>query len=111
MRQVMKAVDGLRGQVEELTERVEALEAVHRYLSELLADGIIERVTHGTVHLPSSARYCLTTQGIREAAGVLGFDSIIRNVTGVIALLITIINVLVPGALPTPFAYEGWRDS
>ena len=48
---------------------------VYRYLSELLADGIVGRVTQGTVHLPSSGRYCLTTQGIREAADFLDFDT------------------------------------
>ena len=48
---------------------------VHRRLSELLADGILGRVGHGTVHLPSSGRYCLTAKGIREAAGVLGYDT------------------------------------
>ena len=48
---------------------------VHRRLSELLEDGIVARVTHGTVHLPSSGRYCLTTQGIRESADFLDFDT------------------------------------
>ncbi len=46
---------------------------VHRRLSELLADGIVGRVSHGTAHLPSSFRYYLTAGGVREAAGVLGF--------------------------------------
>ena len=48
---------------------------VHRKLSELLAEGIVGKATHGTVHLPSSARYCLTAGGIREAADFLGFDT------------------------------------
>ena len=48
---------------------------VHRTLSNLLAEGIVGRVSHGTTHLPSSQRYHLTTQGIREAAEVLGFDT------------------------------------
>ena len=48
---------------------------VHRALSGLLADGIVGRVSHGTAHLPSSQRYHLTAEGIREAAGVLGFDT------------------------------------
>ena len=48
---------------------------VHRRLSELLSDGIVGKVTHGTVHLPSSGRYCLTPQGIREAADFLDFDA------------------------------------
>ena len=48
---------------------------VHRRLSELLADGIVAKVTHGTVHLPSSGRYCLTVGGIRETADFLDFDT------------------------------------
>ena len=45
----------------------------HRALTGLLADGIVERVSHGTALLPSSQRYHLTAQGIGEAAWVLGF--------------------------------------
>ncbi len=48
---------------------------VHRALADLLADGIAGRVSHGTTHLPSSQRYCLTTKGIRQATGVLGFET------------------------------------
>ena len=48
---------------------------IHRRLSELLADGIVGKVTHGTVHLPSSGRCCLTAGGIREAADFLDFDT------------------------------------
>ena len=48
---------------------------VHRALTSLLADGIVGRVSHGTAHLPSSQRYHLTDQGIREAAGILGFET------------------------------------
>ena len=48
---------------------------VHRALSDLLADGIARRVSHGTVHLPSSQRYYLTAQGIREVAGFLGLGT------------------------------------
>ena len=48
---------------------------VHRGLTRLLADGIAGRVSHGTAHLPSSQRYYLTTKGIGEAAGILGFDT------------------------------------
>ena len=48
---------------------------VHRRLSDLLADGIVGRASHGTVHLPSSGRYCLTASGIREAADFLDFDT------------------------------------
>ena len=48
---------------------------VHRALSDLLADGIAGRVSHGTAHLPSSQRYHLTASGIRETAGFLGFDT------------------------------------
>ena len=48
---------------------------VHRSLADLLADGIVGWVSHGTAHLPSSQRYHLTAKGIREAAKVLGFDT------------------------------------
>ena len=48
---------------------------VHRTLSGLLADGVAGRVSHGTAHLPSSLRYHLTAQGIREATEVLDFDT------------------------------------
>ena len=48
---------------------------VHRTLTDLLADGIVGRVSHGTAHLPSSQRYHLTASGIRETAWVLGFDT------------------------------------
>ena len=48
---------------------------VHRALTGLLADGIVGRVSHGTAHLPSSQRYHLTANGIREAARVLGFGT------------------------------------
>ena len=40
---------------------------VHRTLTGLLADGIVGRVSHGTAHL--------TSNGIGEAAWVLGFDT------------------------------------
>ena len=46
---------------------------VHRRLAELLADDIVGKVNHGTVHLPSSGRYCLTARGIGETADFLGF--------------------------------------
>ena len=46
---------------------------VHRALSNLLADGIAGRVSHGTTYLPSSQRCYLTTSGIRQAAELLGF--------------------------------------
>ena len=48
---------------------------VHRTLADLLAEGIVGRVSHGTVHLLSSQRYHLTTKGIGEAAWTLGFDT------------------------------------
>ena len=48
---------------------------VHRALADLLADGITGRVSHGTGHLPSSQRYHLTANGIRETAGFLGFET------------------------------------
>ena len=47
----------------------------HRRLTELLDEGIVGRFNHGTVHLPSSGRYCLTTQGIRETADFLDYDT------------------------------------
>ena len=53
----------------------EAHVAIHRGLAGLLDDGIVGRVSHGTAHLPSSKRHYLTAKGIREAAGVLGFDT------------------------------------
>ena len=46
---------------------------VHRTLADLLAEGIVGRVSHGIAHLPSSQRYHLTARGIGEAAWVLGF--------------------------------------
>ena len=48
---------------------------VHRTLTGLLADGIVGRVSYGTAHLPSSQRYHLTANGIRQAAGLLGFET------------------------------------
>ncbi len=48
---------------------------VHRRLSDIVTRGIVGRVNHGTVHLPSSGRYHLTAKGIGEAAGILGFDT------------------------------------
>ncbi len=48
---------------------------VHRALTGLLADGIVGRVSHGTAHLPSSQRFYLTANGVREVAGVLGFGT------------------------------------
>ena len=46
---------------------------VHRTLANLLAEGIVGRVSHGTAHLPSSQRYYLTANGIRETAWALDF--------------------------------------
>ena len=51
----------------------EAHATVHRALTDLLAEDIVGRVSHGTAHLPSSHRYHLTAQGIKQAAGILGF--------------------------------------
>ena len=48
---------------------------VHRTLADLLAEGIVGRVSHGTAHLPSSQRYHLTAKGIGETAWTLGFDT------------------------------------
>ena len=45
---------------------------VHRTLSNLLAEGIVGRVNHGTAHLPSSQRYHLTAGAtITSDAGLL----------------------------------------
>ena len=51
----------------------EAHATVHRALTGLLADSIARRASHGITHLPSSQRYYLTTQGIRQATVVFGF--------------------------------------
>ena len=48
---------------------------IHRAVADLLAEGIVGRESHGTVHLPSSQRYHLTANGIRQATGVLGFET------------------------------------
>ena len=48
---------------------------VHRALADLMADGIVGRVSHGTAHVPSSQRYYLTTNGIRQSAELLGFTT------------------------------------
>ena len=48
---------------------------IQRRLNSLLDDGIAGRVQHGTVHLPSSGRYCLTSNGIRQTAEILGFTT------------------------------------
>ena len=53
----------------------EAHATVHRALNGRLGDGIVGRVSHGTVHLASSQRYYLTAKGIGEAADALGFDT------------------------------------
>ena len=49
---------------------------VHRHLTGLLDDGIVGKVSHGTAHLPSSGRYCLTAKGIRDASRRLDFDTL-----------------------------------
>ena len=51
----------------------EAHTTLHRVLADLLAEGIVGRVSHGTPQLPSSQRYYLTSHGIGEAPGFLGF--------------------------------------
>ena len=48
---------------------------VHRALTDLLGKGIIGRASHGNAHLPSSQRYHVTANGIRETAGFLGFET------------------------------------
>ena len=41
----------------------------------------VGRVSHGTIHLPSSRRHSLTASGVRETARVLGLDTL-RNSCG-----------------------------
>ena len=53
----------------------EPLATAHRALSGLLQDGLAQRVSHGTAHLPSGHRYHLTRNGIAEAADVLDYDA------------------------------------
>ena len=48
---------------------------IHRGLINLLTNGIVGRISHGTPQLPSSQRYYLTARGSREAAQVLDFDT------------------------------------
>ena len=48
---------------------------VHRALTGLLKDGLAQRVSHGTAHLPSSHRYYFTKNGIAEAADTLGYEA------------------------------------
>ena len=84
---------------------------VHRALSSLLADGVVGRATHGTVHLPSSGRYCLTACFTGVVSGVLAFDNIIRDVTGVIVPPIIAVNEPRPyNSLQRPAYQPGtWR--
>ena len=49
---------------------------VHRTLTGLLTTVIVGRVSHGTVHLPSSQRYYLTVNGIGKTADTLGFATL-----------------------------------
>ena len=48
---------------------------IHRGLINLLTNGMVGRISHGTAYLPSSQRYYLTASGIGEAASVLGFET------------------------------------
>ena len=48
---------------------------IHRTLTNLLAKGIVGRVSHGTAHLPSSQRYHLAAKGVGETAWEFGFDT------------------------------------
>ena len=48
---------------------------IHRGLINLLTNGMVGRISHGTTYLPSSQRYYLTASGIGEAASVLGFET------------------------------------
>ena len=49
------------------------LAIIHSALTNLLPNGMVGRISHGTAHLPSSRRYYLTANGIRQAAELLGF--------------------------------------
>ncbi len=53
----------------------EAYSTVHRGLTGLLTEGTAGRVNHGTVHLPTSGRWFLTSKGIGEAAAALGYGT------------------------------------
>ena len=53
----------------------ESHSTAHRHLADLLGGGVVGRVSHDIAHLPSSQRYYLTANGIRETAGLLGFDT------------------------------------
>ena len=48
---------------------------IHRGLINLLTNGMVGRISHGTAYLPSSQRYYLTASGIGEATSVLGFET------------------------------------
>ena len=48
---------------------------VYRVLTDLLANGIVGRVIHGTAHLPSSHCYYLTSKGISAASEAIDFDA------------------------------------
>ena len=48
---------------------------IHRGLINLLTNGMVGRISHGTAHLPSSQRYYLTAKGVSEAAEFLGFET------------------------------------
>ena len=48
---------------------------IHRELINLLTNGMVGRISHGTAYLPSSQRYYLTANGIREASEALGFGT------------------------------------
>ena len=48
---------------------------IHRGLTSLLAEGIVGRLSHGSAYLPSSQRYHLTANGIREATRSLVFTT------------------------------------
>ena len=57
---------------------------VDRALTDLLADGIVGRVSHGIAHLPSSQRDYVTANGIGEAASPTGRRSgQTRTVSGI----------------------------
>ena len=74
--------------------RVELHATVHRTLADLLADGIVGRISHGTAHLPSSQRYHLTARGIGEAAVILGFGAapqILSSLESTVACILALV--------------------
>ena len=84
---------------------------VHRFLTDMLADGIVGRVSHGTVHLPSSRRYYLTACGLREAAGGLDFGTPSDYVRAYLSGPTTLYSNLPPESSQFSLTRPTWEDS